>query len=315
MFANGCFVTDANHRFDDPDRPSRGRASPTKGPTRIGDNVWCGANVVITSGVTVGDRCVIGANSVVTRDLPPFSIAAGAPRAQAVGPRRRASGAGAVTARYLLTIVCTPSTTPPANSSERDARRAPRTASRWRARRRRGARLARARWPRITSENSSAIPTPAANETQTTCQMPAVDGEDGHQPSAVSVRPATSARAERPRARRAAGRPRRRSGRARRCRAAPRRVGEPADRRGAGSVSTQAATMLPATPQRTAETRLAAPVPMIAPEMTCVVESGKPTCEAARITVAPTPCAAKPWAGSILMIRLPIVRMIRQPPT
>ncbi|MBI5103628.1 MAG: sugar O-acetyltransferase, partial [Solirubrobacterales bacterium] len=35
--------------------------------------------VVITSGVTVGERCVIGANSVVTTDLPPFSIAAGAP--------------------------------------------------------------------------------------------------------------------------------------------------------------------------------------------------------------------------------------------
>jgi acetyltransferase-like isoleucine patch superfamily enzyme len=34
---------------------------------------------VITSGVTVGERCVIGANAVVTRDLPPFSIAAGAP--------------------------------------------------------------------------------------------------------------------------------------------------------------------------------------------------------------------------------------------
>jgi acetyltransferase-like isoleucine patch superfamily enzyme len=45
----------------------------------VGDNVWCGANVVITSGVTVGERCVIGANSVVTEDIPPFSIAAGAP--------------------------------------------------------------------------------------------------------------------------------------------------------------------------------------------------------------------------------------------
>jgi acetyltransferase-like isoleucine patch superfamily enzyme len=81
MFANGCFVTDGAHRFDDPDQPVPWQGFTTKGPTRIADNVWCGANVVITSGVTVGERCVIGANSVVTRDLPPFSIAAGAPAA------------------------------------------------------------------------------------------------------------------------------------------------------------------------------------------------------------------------------------------
>jgi acetyltransferase-like isoleucine patch superfamily enzyme len=79
MFANGCFVTDANHRFDDPDKPVPWQGFTSKGPTRVGDNVWCGANVVITSGVTVGERCVIGANAVVTEDLPPFSIAAGAP--------------------------------------------------------------------------------------------------------------------------------------------------------------------------------------------------------------------------------------------
>jgi acetyltransferase-like isoleucine patch superfamily enzyme len=79
MFANGCFITDANHRFDDPDIPVTWQGFTSKGPTRVGDNVWCGAHVVITSGVTVGERCVIGANSVVTTDLPPFSIAAGAP--------------------------------------------------------------------------------------------------------------------------------------------------------------------------------------------------------------------------------------------
>ena len=79
MFANGCFVTDGAHRFDDPERPVPWQGFTTKGPTRVGDNVWCGAHVVITSGVTVGERCVIGANSVVTRDLPPRSIAAGAP--------------------------------------------------------------------------------------------------------------------------------------------------------------------------------------------------------------------------------------------
>jgi acetyltransferase-like isoleucine patch superfamily enzyme len=79
MFANGCFVSDANHRFADPVEPVPWQGFTTKGPTRLGDNVWCGTNVVITSGVTVGERCVIGANSVVATDLPPFSIAAGAP--------------------------------------------------------------------------------------------------------------------------------------------------------------------------------------------------------------------------------------------
>jgi acetyltransferase-like isoleucine patch superfamily enzyme len=45
----------------------------------IGDHVWLGANVVVTSGVRIGERCVVGANSVVTTELPPRSIAAGAP--------------------------------------------------------------------------------------------------------------------------------------------------------------------------------------------------------------------------------------------
>ncbi|HEV2785404.1 MAG TPA: acyltransferase [Solirubrobacteraceae bacterium] len=79
MLANGCFVTDANHRFDDPDTPVPWQGFDSKGPTRIGDNVWMGANAVVTSGVTIGERCVIGANSVVTQDIPPFSIAAGVP--------------------------------------------------------------------------------------------------------------------------------------------------------------------------------------------------------------------------------------------
>ena len=79
MFANGCFITDSNHRFDDLDTPVPWQGFTSKGPTRVGANVWCGANVVIGSGVTVGERCVIGANSVVTHDLPPFSVAAGAP--------------------------------------------------------------------------------------------------------------------------------------------------------------------------------------------------------------------------------------------
>jgi acetyltransferase-like isoleucine patch superfamily enzyme len=79
MFANGCFITDGNHRFDDPEMPVTWQGFTTKGPTRVEDNVWCGAGVVVTSGVTIGRRSVIGANSVVTSDVPPFSVAAGSP--------------------------------------------------------------------------------------------------------------------------------------------------------------------------------------------------------------------------------------------
>jgi acetyltransferase-like isoleucine patch superfamily enzyme len=79
MFANGCFVTDADHRYDDPRTPMYEQGYRVKGPTIIGDNVWCGVNVVVLGGVTVGDHCVIGANSVVTHDIEPFSVAAGIP--------------------------------------------------------------------------------------------------------------------------------------------------------------------------------------------------------------------------------------------
>jgi acetyltransferase-like isoleucine patch superfamily enzyme len=79
MLANGCLVTDGDHRFDDFDKPVPWQGFTTKGPVIIGDNVWFGANVVVTSGVTIGRRSVIGANSVVTTDIPAFSIAAGAP--------------------------------------------------------------------------------------------------------------------------------------------------------------------------------------------------------------------------------------------
>jgi acetyltransferase-like isoleucine patch superfamily enzyme len=79
MLANGCFVSDANHRYDDLTQPVTWQGFTSKGPTRIGDNVWCGAHAVITSGVTIGERAIVGANSVVTTDVAPYSIVAGAP--------------------------------------------------------------------------------------------------------------------------------------------------------------------------------------------------------------------------------------------
>ena len=50
-----------------------------KGPTIVGNNVWLGRNVAVLPGVTIGDSAVIGANSVVTKSIPPNSFAAGAP--------------------------------------------------------------------------------------------------------------------------------------------------------------------------------------------------------------------------------------------
>ena len=45
----------------------------------IGNDVFLGANVVVLRGVTIGDGCVVAAGSVVTRDLPPYTIAGGSP--------------------------------------------------------------------------------------------------------------------------------------------------------------------------------------------------------------------------------------------
>jgi acetyltransferase-like isoleucine patch superfamily enzyme len=79
MFANNCFVGDSDHAYDDPTRPITHQGFVARGPVRIGSNVWFGVNCVVTGGVTIGDRCVVGSNSVVTKDLPPATIAAGAP--------------------------------------------------------------------------------------------------------------------------------------------------------------------------------------------------------------------------------------------
>jgi acetyltransferase-like isoleucine patch superfamily enzyme len=45
----------------------------------IGNDVWLGARAVVTAGVEIGDGCIVGAGAVVTKDLPPNSIAAGVP--------------------------------------------------------------------------------------------------------------------------------------------------------------------------------------------------------------------------------------------
>ena len=48
-------------------------------PISIGDGVWIGAAALILPGITIGERSIVGAGSVVTRDVPPYTIVAGNP--------------------------------------------------------------------------------------------------------------------------------------------------------------------------------------------------------------------------------------------
>ncbi|MEE1801945.1 acyltransferase [Streptomyces sp. JV176] len=66
-----------NHGFA-PDEPVHRQPLSSEGIT-VGDDVWIGSNVVVLDGVTIGDHCVVGAGSVVTKDLAPWTIAAGNP--------------------------------------------------------------------------------------------------------------------------------------------------------------------------------------------------------------------------------------------
>lgn len=73
-----CRILSSNHSI--PPHPTIIRSQPDlPRPTRIGADVWLGAGVTVLGGVSIGDRCVIGAGAVVTRDLAPGSIAVGVP--------------------------------------------------------------------------------------------------------------------------------------------------------------------------------------------------------------------------------------------
>ena len=81
-----------------------------------------------------------------------------------------------------------------------------------------------------------------------------------------------------------------------------------------GMVRTQAQTMLPATPQRTAATFCADPTPTIAPVMVWVVDTGMPSIVARNRVIAPPVSAQKPPTGFSLVIFCPMVFTILQPP-
>ena len=79
MFAANVFVADGTHATTRGDRPYKYQGIDRVAPVRICRGAWIGQNVVITPGVTIGAHAVIGANSVVTRDVPEGCIATGTP--------------------------------------------------------------------------------------------------------------------------------------------------------------------------------------------------------------------------------------------
>lgn len=73
----GCYITDHDHGLDPTLSPLQQPLIAQ--PTIIGDRVWIGANVTILKGVSIGDDAVVGAGSVVTKDIPVQAIAVGNP--------------------------------------------------------------------------------------------------------------------------------------------------------------------------------------------------------------------------------------------
>jgi acetyltransferase-like isoleucine patch superfamily enzyme len=78
MLAQNIVISGLNHGYEDVTLPPRMQKVVTKQIT-IEDDVWIGANCVITAGVTIGKHTIIGAGSVVTKDIPQFSVAVGNP--------------------------------------------------------------------------------------------------------------------------------------------------------------------------------------------------------------------------------------------
>ncbi len=77
MIGEYCSIRDQDHRLD-PDRPVRSAGYVTS-PVVIGEDAWLGRGCAVLKGVTVGPRAVVGANSVVTRDVPAGEVWAGTP--------------------------------------------------------------------------------------------------------------------------------------------------------------------------------------------------------------------------------------------
>jgi acetyltransferase-like isoleucine patch superfamily enzyme len=78
MIASHSSLYANNHIFADSEIPFREQGLTTKG-IKIEDDCWLGTGVRVLDGVTIGKGSIIGAGSVVTKNIPPFSVAVGVP--------------------------------------------------------------------------------------------------------------------------------------------------------------------------------------------------------------------------------------------
>lgn len=79
LLARNVYIADHAHAYDDVSRAIMHQGISGVSPVLIGRNSWLGQNVVVLPGVTIGEHCVIGANSVVRNSIPAYSVAVGAP--------------------------------------------------------------------------------------------------------------------------------------------------------------------------------------------------------------------------------------------
>lgn len=78
ILAQNVVVSGLNHEYEDISKAIKDQPIKTN-PIVIEDECWIGANVVITSGVTIGKHSVVAGGSVVTKDIPAYTVAAGNP--------------------------------------------------------------------------------------------------------------------------------------------------------------------------------------------------------------------------------------------
>ena len=85
LFGPDVMILSGNHPIDEIGQPINASHQGINGRCRTEQDVWIGARVIIVGNVTIGEGAVIGANSLVNRDIPPYTVAVGTPCA----PRRR----------------------------------------------------------------------------------------------------------------------------------------------------------------------------------------------------------------------------------